>query len=467
MVRFSCSLPQSGDAQASICLCATCQDGWKPLADAAAGGATSQVPADVPGDSSTSATITLASPIDGVLEIQADHDWYAVDLVAGTRYRISLDGVALQEYGALEDPYIYLRRADGSLVKSDDDSGPGRNSLLNWVASVSGRYYLDVGAWNEGYAGGYRLSIIEFAPVIYSLDQVAEFLTTGYWGSSGHRWDTSSDNIITYNLTALTSEGQVLARAAFQAWANVTNLAFQEVMSGGDIPFDDNESGAFAGGTWVDGLITSMRVNISTGWLANYGTTIDSYSFQTYVHEIGHALGLGHGGPYNGSASYGADNLYENDVWSYSIMSYFDQAEAGFGSYRYVMGPSLADIVAVHNIYGNNTTFNSGNSVYGRNATAGSLYDFANYGITPAFSIYDTGGSDTLEGGAANDSLDGGGGDDHLNGGAGSDSLYGGAGNDLLITDGIADYLDAGAGNDVILLGSTQLADILALFATS
>jgi hypothetical protein len=38
--------------------------------------------------------------------------------------------------------------------------------------------------------------------------------------------------------------------------------------------------------------------------------TIDSYSFQTYVHEIGHALGLGHGGPYNGSASYGLDNLY-------------------------------------------------------------------------------------------------------------------------------------------------------------
>jgi serralysin len=337
-----------------------------------------------------------------------------------------------------------------------------------------------------------------------------------------------------------------------------------------------------------------MRVNVSTSWLASYGTTIDSYSFQTYVHEIGHALGLGHGGPYNGSASYGLDNLYVNDVWSYTVMSYFDQAEADFGSYRFVMGPSLADILAVQNLYGANTTFNSGDSVYGRNATAGSLYDFANFATVPAFSIYDTGGTDTLDasdygvnqtinlnaeafssigglnnnisiargviiegavggngadsllgnagnnlllGNAGDDTLDGSAGDDSLigdtgldiadysraissisvnlaagaasgsdigadmlsgiegaaggqggdffigdagnnllsgnaggdtlNGGTGSDSLYGGAGDDLLISDGLEDYLDAGAGDDVILLGSTQLADILASFATS
>ncbi|MCA3310987.1 MAG: M10 family metallopeptidase C-terminal domain-containing protein [Roseomonas sp.] len=558
---------------------------------------------DVPGDASTSFSIAVGAPLDGVLEAKTDHDWYAVKLVAGTRYRITLDGIAFSDFASLEDPYIYLRDSSGNLLKQDDDGGPGRNSLLNWVAPSSGLYFLDVGAWNEDYLGGYRLAISEFTVPTYSLDQVADFLTTDFWNSGGHRWDTSGDNIVTYNVTALTAAGQTLARAAFQAWANVTNLVFQEVESGGDIPFDDNQSGAFAGGTWSNGFITSMRVNVSTSWLARYGATIDSYSFQTYVHEIGHALGLGHGGPYNGSASYGLDNLYVNDVWSYTVMSYFDQAEADFGSYRFVMGPSLGDILAVQNLYGANTTFNSGNSVYGRNATAGSLYDFANYSTAPAFTIYDTGGTDTLDasgyganqiinlnaeafcsiggptnniaiargvvieaaiggdggvsiignatnnllmgnagadtldGGASNDSLVGGAGDDRLiggaglditdysqaigaisvnlaagtasgsdigtdtllgvegaaggpgadsfigdtgdnflsgnaggdtlNGGAGSDSLYGGTGDDLLITDGIADYLDAGAGDDVILLGGTQLADILALFATS
>ena len=558
---------------------------------------------DVPGDASTSFSIAVGAPLDGVLEAKTDHDWYVVKLVAGTRYRITLDGLAFSDYASLEDPYIYLRDSSGNLLKQDDDGGPGRDSLLNWIAPSSGLYFLDVGAWNEDYVGGYRLAISEFTMPAYSLDQIADFLTTDFWNSGGHRWDTSGDNIVTYNVTALTAAGQTLARAAFQTWANVTNLVFQEVESGGDIPFDDNQSGAFAGGTWSGGLIATMRVNVSTSWLASYGSTIDSYSFQTYVHEIGHALGLGHGGPYNGSASYGADNLYVNDVWSYTIMSYFDQAEADFGSYRFVMGPSLGDILAAQNLYGANTTFNSGDSVYGRNATAGSLYDFANFATVPAFTIYDTGGADTLDasgyganqiinlnaeafssiggltnniaiargvvieaaiggdgadsmlgnagdnmlagnadgdtlnGGAGNDSLDGGTGDDRLiggdgtdifdyrlvsgaisfnlaagtasgsdigtdtlfgiegasggqgaddffgdagnnlffgnagadtlNGGAGSDSLFGGAGDDLLIADGLGDHIEAGDGDDVVLLGGTQLADILALFATS
>ena len=434
-----------------------------------------QAVADVPGDASTSFSIAVGAPLDGVLEAKTDHDWYAVQLVAGTRYRITLDGIAFSDYAELEDPYIYLRDSSGNLLRQDDDSGPGRDSLLNWVAPSSGLYFLDVGAWNEDYVGGYRLAISEFTVPAYSLDQIADFLTTDFWNSGGHRWDTSGDNIISYNVTALTAEGQTLARAAFQAWANVTNLVFQEVESGGDIPFDDNQSGAFAGGTWSGGLITSMRVNVSTSWLASYGTTIDSYSFQTYVHEIGHALGLGHGGPYNGSASYGLDNLYVNDVWSYTVMSYFDQAEADFGSYRFVMGPSLADILAVQNIYGANTSFNSVDSVYGRNATAGSLYDFANFATVPAFSIYDTGGSDTLDasGYGANQTI-------NLNaeafssiggltnniaiargvvieaaiGGDGSDSIIGNASDNLLIGNAGADTLDGGAANDSLVGGA-------------
>jgi serralysin len=209
------------------------------------------------------------------------------------------------------------------------------------------------------------------------------------------------------------------------------------------------------------------------------------------------------------------DNHYQNDNWSYSIMSYFDQSDAGFGSYRFVMGPSLADIVAMHRIYGANTTFNSGNSVYGRNATASSLYDFAAYATTPAFSIYDTGGSDTLDasefgmnqtinlnaeafssiggltnnisiargviiegavggngadsvlGNAGNNLLFGNAGADTLDGGAGSDNLYGDAGNDMLIADGSGDYLNGGDGDDVILLGSTSLSEILMLFSST
>ena len=429
----------------------------------------------VPADTSTGVTVSVGASVDGVVNTLADHDWFAVDLVAGTRYIITMDGLAQAGYGALIDPYLRFRNALGVEIAHDDDSGPGRNARLSFYATTTGRYFLDAGAWDEGYTGGYRLAITEYAPRFYTLDQIAAFLTEGYWGDSGHHWDISTDHVIAYNITALTSTGQNLARAAFQAWANVTDLVFQEVSSGGDMLFDDNASGAFAAGTWNNGLITSMTVNISTGWLASYGSIIDSYSFQTYVHEIGHALGLGHGGPYNGSASYGVHNIYANDVWSYTIMSYFDQAEAGFGSYRYVMGPSIADILAVQNIYGANTSFNAGNTVYGSHATAGSLFDFKSYTTTPAFTIYDAGGADTLDasgyGGAQIISLEpevfssiG----DLVNniviargvvieaaiGGDGADSLIGNAADNRLMGEGGADTLLGGAGRDVLLGGA-------------
>ncbi|MCA3278319.1 MAG: M10 family metallopeptidase C-terminal domain-containing protein [Roseomonas sp.] len=604
MAGFVCTNIRAEQETESGCQCAGCQNAFGMVMLGGPAPSPANASTDVPGDLTTTISLTLGTPITSVLEVNGDHDWYAVDLVAGTRYQITMNGVAVDGYGALEDPYLYLRNASGGLIAQNDDirNGVLRNSRLNWIATETGRYFLDAGAWDERFVGGYQLSIIEFIPPTYTLDEIADFLTTGFWGDGGRHWDVSTDNIITYNLTGLTPAGQTLARAAFASWANVTNLVFEEVTSGGNITLDDNQSGAFAFSSVSNDFITSASINIGTGWLKSYGTAIDSYSFQTYVHEIGHALGLGHGGAYNAVATYGLDNLYQNDIWSYTIMSYFDQADAQFGSYRVVMGPSLADIVAVHEYYGANTTFNSSNNVYGRNATGGSLYDFANYTNAPAFTIYDTGGADTLDasgytanqiinlnaeafssiggfsnnitiargvvleaaiggngadslfgnadgnllagntgadtldGGAGNDSLDGSAGDDRLIGGEGfdiadyyaaseaiildllsgtasgldsgldvlisiegavggqgadsfmgdaadnmlmgnagsdtliagngSDILVGGAGNDLLIADGLDDIFEAGDGDDVVLLGGTQLVDILAQFAS-
>src|SRR5439155_12950156 len=107
-------------------------------------------------------------------------------------------------------------------------------------------------------------------------------------------------------------------------------------------------------------IMTSATIDISSNWVTYYGTGLDTYSYQTYLHEIGHALGLGHQGPYNGSGTYGTSNIYANDTWQFSVMSYFAESNYGGASYRYVSTPQMSDVYAITSIYGASTTTRTG-----------------------------------------------------------------------------------------------------------
>ena len=358
--------------------------------------------ADVPGNSTTDKTITVGSTIGGDLETIGDRDWYRVQLTAGQQYTILLTGVTL------EDPYLRIRDAAGNLIIERDDINPGvmRDSRVSFTATTSGTYFIDVGSWEDGdtggYTGTYQLSVQPYTPPPeYSLSEVADFLTSSFWGGDTHRFDVSQGGSVTVNITGLTAAGQSLARSALNLWTDIIGVNFVEVVTGGQIVFDDNEEGAFADGVWADGIISSANVNVSTQWLANYGTAIDSYSFQTYVHEIGHALGLGHAGYYNGSGDYLSDAIFANDGWPTTVMSYFDQSESTyfadqyFGN-TYVLTPMMGDIEAMAVLYGLSTTTRVGDTIYGYGSNAGhAVYD-ANLNPGVSYTIFDSGGIDTL-----------------------------------------------------------------------
>jgi serralysin len=345
------------------------------------------------------------------------------------------------------------------------------------------------------------------AKPVASIATLADYLVNGFWqynSTIAHHW---ASNTISYNINGLNSAEQFLALSALQAWSEVANITFVQTSGSANITFTHNGTmQAYASGSWYgSGAIASMTINISTDWVttdggANDGKTgIDSYAYQTYIHEIGHALGLGHQGPYNGSGSYSTNATYANDTWQYSIMSYFSEPNYSGSSYRYVVTPQMADIYAVASMYGAATSTRTGDTVYGFNSNAGAVFNFGNYTSAPALTIYDSGGTDTLDcsgysgaqtidlhagafssigslvnnigialnaviekaiGGSGNDRLIANDSSCTLSGGGGADTLIGGAGNDWLIGGSGVDNLTGGNSGDtfVFLLGNSSAA---------
>ena len=398
---------------------------------------------------------------------------------------------------------------------------------------------------------------------VYNNAQVIQALTTRDGGQDSIAWST---DIITYSIAtgavtsidpeytaemdgyvAMTAAMEAAAREAFELWDELIAVELMEMDDWPSAHMTFNYSSNTGGQTYanytywlVDNAPRAQwKIADADVWFSSSNPahdddgdlTLGSFALLTYLHEIGHALGITHPGNYNGAASYAADATHRQDTMEYTVMSYFNAGADGsgtdhIGSFGRVYGstPLLHDILAAQAVYGADMTTRTGDTVYGFNSTAGrDVFDFT-VNTEPVVAIWDAGGidaidasgwttnqvidlreggfsslnnltrnlaiaygavienaiggngSDTIFGNAAgnvltgnggNDTLSGLGGADILRGGGGDDVLQGDAGADILIGGPGGDFINGGAGEDWLRFTGATAAVVLSLQAAS
>jgi serralysin len=329
--------------------------------------------------------------------------------------------------------------------------------------------------------------------------------------------------------SAFTAAQQEAARLAINLWDDLIATTFVESANGNtaDIKFSNTTNSGFAhaytpGQTGSEGSLTariqgSLWVNpeFDHTWQSNDLLTpkIGDVGFETYLHELGHALGLGHSGNYNGgNPQYGNTSsgwLFVEDTNKYTVMSYFhasnngadwgtDTTWNGYNWNNYAQTPMVYDILAIQSLYGADYTTRAGDTRYGFNSNVGGpIHDFS-VNTAPILTIWDGNGHDTIDlsgwtsssilslvagsyssvngmtqnlaiaydvdiedavtgdghdevtGNDLDNFIAGNGGNDVLHGNGGNDGLYGGAGNDTLYGGSGNDWLYGEDGDDTL-----------------
>jgi Ca2+-binding RTX toxin-like protein len=188
--------------------------------------------------------------------------------------------------------------------------------------------------------------------------------------------------------------------AALTAWDQLIAPNFTQVLDNGSghgevrVAFTSEQMSpgtagyAFQGSNQVPTSIVGDVWLNSNDTASNYDSGTDDYV--TLLHELGHVLGLKHSfegtpipAPYD-------DSRYT--VMSYTTPTALIITPTGGGGYSIVptsvnaLTPSVLDIAAVQDLYGADTSTNSGNTTYIFNQSSLTFY-----------SIWDTGGTDTID----------------------------------------------------------------------
>jgi Ca2+-binding RTX toxin-like protein len=106
--------------------------------------------------------LSVGAPVSAALQQAGDRDWFAVTLQPGATYTFTESGQN-GGGGTLGDPYLRLHDATGVTVAQNDDivAGTSPDSQIVFTPTSGGTYYVEAGAFVDGYAGSYTLTMTQ------------------------------------------------------------------------------------------------------------------------------------------------------------------------------------------------------------------------------------------------------------------------------------------------------------------
>ena len=139
---------------------ATNDEGTGDWSDSGSGTTDAAPSDDCSHDTTTTCEVEVGGSATGNIETQNDRDWFKVELEAGTRYQIDVEG-ADTDRGTQASPGAGLYDVSGtSLMVSDDDSGVGLNSRVIYTPTAASTYYVQASGLSGPGLGTYTLSVI-------------------------------------------------------------------------------------------------------------------------------------------------------------------------------------------------------------------------------------------------------------------------------------------------------------------
>lgn len=393
-----------------------------------------------------------------------EKDTFSVELHAGTDYTFSTS------LGSLYDSVLSLYDADGNLINFNDD-GSGLASAITFTPSISGTYFLQVGAYGDSYTGSYEISAVgtepeNSAPLLtgttttFARAQANTTITITEAQLLAGWTDTDGDTLAVRNLNASsgTLQNNNDGTWSFRAPSSGTSTLTYEVTDGEASVTAQNSITTVAaptptisvtkvgnGYTTEDGGTTQISVALNVPITGDASFTVTLRASDTTEATFD-------GGASSQTLTFNASNWstpqlvtltgvqdYDND----GAAPYTVTATAAMGRV-----PASDYITAVRSLSTMLTLENRGDVDASGQDRDIPVYLVGDEGRPQQDHLSGNDGADRLYGGYMVDELNGGLGNDRLYGSYEDDVLFGGDGNDRLYGEQDDDYIDGGAGND-------------------